>query len=119
MLISRGEVWLVRLDPIEGHEQGKIRPCVILSSDFINHVLNLSTIVPFTGTPVLLKSGKLSPLMVAVDPPDGGLKKVSYSMAHQARSVSHARFIQKLGNLSDEKLAAIVNSVQDTIGADE
>lgn len=32
----RGEVWWVDLDPVVGHEQAKLRPCLIVSVDEVN-----------------------------------------------------------------------------------
>jgi mRNA interferase MazF len=111
----KGEVWLVNLDPTQGHEQAKTRPCVVLSNDLMNTKIGLSIIVPFTGTGWYTKSGILSPIMVEVLPPEGGLTKPSYSMAHQVRTVSHARFTKQIGSLSTTVLNQIVRSVQEII----
>lgn len=53
--------------------------------------------------------------MVEILPPEAGLSKPSYTLAFQVRSVSHVRFIKKIGALSAAKLEAVVNSVQDII----
>lgn len=111
----KGEVWLVNLDPAEGHEQAKIRPCVVLSNDQMNTKIGLSIVVPFTGSGWFTKSGKLSPIMIEVLPPEGGLTKVSYSMAHQVRTVSHSRFTKQIGTLGAPVLSQIVRSVQEII----
>ena len=105
----------MNLDPAQGHEPAKIRPCVIISNDQMNTKMALSIIVPFSGTPFYTKSGKLSPAMVEVLPPDGGTAKPSYSMAFQVRTVAHTRFTTQLGALSAAKLAQIIASVQDMI----
>lgn len=112
---AKGEVWAVNLDPAQGREQEKIRPCVVISNDRMNTKMGLSIVVPFTGTPWLTKSGRLSPAMVEVIPPEGGLTKHSYSMAFQVRTVSHTRFTTQLGVLSEAKLLAVVRSVQEII----
>ena len=44
---KQGEVWRVRLDPGEGAEMGKTRPCIVLSSSKVGR-LPLSIIVPVT-----------------------------------------------------------------------
>ncbi|MFA7339126.1 MAG: type II toxin-antitoxin system PemK/MazF family toxin [Candidatus Obscuribacterales bacterium] len=111
----KGEVWLVNLDPAEGHEQAKIRPCVVLSNDQMNTKIGLSIVVPFSGSGWFTKSGKLSPIMVEVLPPEGGLTKASYSMAHQVRTVSHSRFMKQIGTLGVPVLSQIVRSVQEII----
>jgi len=111
----KGEVWDVRLDPVQGHEQSKTRPCIVISNDQMNTKMALSIIVPLTGTGWYTKSGKLSSAMVKVSAPEGGLNKDSYSMAFQVRAVSHSRFAQKRGALSPDKLLAVVRSVQEII----
>lgn len=111
----KGQVWLVNLDPVEGHEQAKTRPCVVLSNDQMNSKLGLSIVVPFSRTGWFTKSGKLSPTMVEVSPPEGGLAKPSYTMAHQVRTVSHNRFAKQLGTLKPSTLLMIVRSVQEII----
>ncbi len=111
----KGEVWDVNLEPALGHEQSKTRPCVVISNDQMNTKMGLSIIVPFTGTGWYTKSGKLSPAMVGVLAPEGGLDNDSYSMAFQVRTVSHSRFTKKRGLLSQTKLLEIVGTVQDII----
>ena len=47
---SRGEIWFVDLNPVVGHEQAKIRPCLIISHDTFNHgPANLHIILPLTS----------------------------------------------------------------------
>jgi mRNA interferase MazF len=112
----RGEVWTVDLEPTLGHEQGKIRPCIVVSNDLMNTRMGMSIVVPVTGKGYYIRStGQLSPVMVEVLPPEGGLVKASYSMAFQARTVSHSRLIKKLGALSDATLKSVVRTVHNII----
>ena len=111
----KGEVWQVNLDPAQGHEQAKVRPCVVISNNQMNTKMALSIVVPLTGMPFYTKSGKLSPAMVEILPPDGGTTKASYSMAFQVRTVAHIRFATQLGTLSAAKMAQVIASVQDII----
>jgi len=111
----RGEVWSVNLNPTQGHEQAKVRPCVVLSNDVMNTRVGMSIVVPLTGTPHYLKSGRLSPAMIEILPPEGGCTKPSYSMAYQVRTVDHSRFTTQLGTLAQGTLDRIVYSVQQII----
>jgi mRNA interferase MazF len=44
LVVHRFEVYLVRLDPTEGHEIQKTRPCLIISPDEMNrHIAPLSS----------------------------------------------------------------------------
>ena len=47
---SRGEVWRVDLEPVRGHEQGRLRPALVVSNDILNHgPAELVTVVPITA----------------------------------------------------------------------
>ena len=48
MVVSRFEVHLVRLDPTEGREIRKTRPCVIVSPDEMNRHLGTVIVAPMT-----------------------------------------------------------------------
>ena len=45
----RFEVWLVNLDPTQGSEINKTRPCVIISPDELNRYLRTVTIAALTS----------------------------------------------------------------------
>ena len=45
---SRGEVFLVELDPTHGSEIRKTRPCVVISPDELNHHLVTTIVAPLT-----------------------------------------------------------------------
>lgn len=44
----RGDIWLIALDPTQGSEIQKTRPCVVMSSNALQ-ALPLRIIVPVTG----------------------------------------------------------------------
>ena len=50
MVAKRFEIWLVSLDPVQGSEIAKTRPCIIISPDVMNR--NLATVLaaPLTST---------------------------------------------------------------------
>ncbi|HEX6807953.1 MAG TPA: type II toxin-antitoxin system PemK/MazF family toxin [Gemmatimonadaceae bacterium] len=45
---SRGEVYLVELDPTRGSEIRKTRPCLVISPDELNHHLRTTIVAPMT-----------------------------------------------------------------------
>ncbi len=47
----RGDVILIDLDPVKGHEQGGRRPAVVLSADQYNRIVGLAVVVPITTKP--------------------------------------------------------------------
>ena len=48
MVVSRFDVYLVRLDPTEGHEIRKTRPCVVITPDEMNRHLATVIVAPMT-----------------------------------------------------------------------
>jgi len=47
--MRRGEIWLVGLDPAEGHEQKGRRPVLIISPDAFNRVTKVPVVLPITS----------------------------------------------------------------------
>lgn len=50
MVVKRFEIWLVSLDPVQGSEIAKTRPCVIVSPDVLNRHLATVLAAPLTST---------------------------------------------------------------------
>jgi mRNA interferase MazF len=99
---SRGEVWYVDLEPVEGHEQGKVRPCVVVSANEFNKgPYKLAFVVPVSSTK------RNFPFHVEILPPEGGVTNPSYAMCEATRSASTIRFIKKWGVVKPNTLKAI------------
>jgi mRNA interferase MazF len=88
---SRGEVWLVALDPTQGSEIRKTRPCLVVSPDEMNHYLATLIVAPLTTTVRTYPSrvrlrfkGKRG--QVALD---------------QIRTVDRSRLLKKLGQVPE------------------
>jgi mRNA-degrading endonuclease toxin of MazEF toxin-antitoxin module len=47
--MKRGEIWLVGLDPSEGHEQKGRRPVLIVSPEAFNQVTKVPIVLPITS----------------------------------------------------------------------
>ena len=47
--MRRGEIWLVALDPTEGHEQRGVRPVLIVSPAEFNQTTQVPVVLPITG----------------------------------------------------------------------
>src|SRR5215471_14934598 len=48
-LMKRGEIWLVALDPAQGHEQKGRRPVLIVSPEPFNRVTKVPVVLPITS----------------------------------------------------------------------
>lgn len=47
--MKRGEIWLVGLDPTEGHEQEGRRPVLIVSPEAFNRMAKVPVVLPITA----------------------------------------------------------------------
>ena len=64
--MQRGEIWLVGLDPAEGHEQRGRRPVLIVSPEAFNRVTKVPVVLPITsGGSFARTAGFAVPLMGA------------------------------------------------------
>jgi mRNA interferase MazF len=110
----KGEVWLINLDPTIGAEIQKTRPAIIVNENAIG-ILPLRVIVPLTDW---RERYQIAPWMVRIDPAtSNGLSKPSAADAFQIRSVSQARFVNRLGQISSAQLLEILKAIQTVIGA--
>ena len=99
---SRGEIWLINLDPTKGHEQAGTRPGLVVSTDYFNSgPADLVVIVPLTTTQTGI------PLHIEVNPPEGGLKKRSFIKCDSIRSVTKECLIERWGIVSDETMLKV------------
>jgi mRNA interferase MazF len=98
----RGEVWMVDLDPTRGHEQAGTRPALVVSDDTFNQgPAGLVIVVPVTSRDKRVRSH------VRVEPPEGGLRTISFIKCEDVRSVSIARLTKRLGTVSQATLQAV------------
>ncbi|MDM8564743.1 type II toxin-antitoxin system PemK/MazF family toxin [Candidatus Halobeggiatoa sp. HSG11] len=111
LLPSRGEIWLVNLNPTRGHEQAGIRPALIVSVDIFNHgPADLIVVLPITT------KNKKIPLHVKITPPEGGLKELSFIKCEDIRSISTERLLKQLGNITDSTLILAEDKLRILIG---
>ncbi|MBI4520243.1 MAG: type II toxin-antitoxin system PemK/MazF family toxin [Gemmatimonadetes bacterium] len=89
---SRGEIWLVDLDPTKGREQRGTRPALVVSTDKFNHgPAELVIVLPVTTV------SKDIPSHVAIARTDSGLDHDSYVICEQVRCVSRERLSRQIG----------------------
>jgi mRNA interferase MazF len=103
MRIERGSVVLVSLDPTQGHEQRGTRPCVIVSDSDVtsDQRFPLVAIVPISAR---AGEGALYPPLA---PGRSGLRKSSFALVDQVRSVDKRRIESVFGCLSQSEIDAI------------
>ncbi len=109
--VKRGEVYLADPDPVAGHEQGGRRPFLVISIDPMNRsAAKLIIAVPLTTT------DRGSKLHIRLDPPEGGLSKVSFAMPEMVRILSTIRLKRRLGRASPDAVGVVAKRVGILIG---
>jgi mRNA interferase MazF len=97
-----GELLLVDLNPIAGHEQGGRRPVLVVSHRRYAVIPGLFLGVPLTSTDRGL------PHHVRIDAgANTGLQRTSYAMTEQVRALSRIRIVQRLGEVEGSGLERV------------
>lgn len=105
MIIERGSIYRVNLDPTIGSEQqGNARPCVVMSLTAYNKQLRTVSVVPLTSSP-----RALPPFIVPV--PSAG-KAESMALCHQIRTVDKLRIGKLMGSLSAADLTTVEDGLR-------
>ena len=108
--ILRGEVRWADLNPVRDHEQAGERPVLVLSHDVFNDrsgtviAVALTSQEPRAGYPLTLELRSLK------------LPKRSWVKTGQIRTLSTERVGRRLGRVSDEELAEVVEGLFELIG---
>lgn len=105
--MKRGDLHWARLDPVEGSEMSKTRPCVIVSRDELNAVLPIVVICPLTSA---LRPKWRTRLKVHCDGREADV------CAEQIRTVSKSRLGTRIGTLSKSESTALRDLLSDMYG---
>ena len=108
--LLRGDVFWADLDPVRGREQAGRRPVLILSEDVFNErsgtviAVALTSQEPSAGYPLTLEIRSIP------------LAKRSWVKISQIRTLSTERLGSRLGRLSPEEFALVVDGLNEIIG---
>jgi mRNA interferase MazF len=108
--ILRGEVRWADLNPVRGNERAGLRPVLILSHDVFNERSGTVIAVAITSQPQ--RAG--FPLTLELDSKD--LPKKSWIKISQIRTLSVERIGKRLGRVTPEELAQVVEGLNEIIG---
>jgi len=101
--MKRGEIWLVALDPTEGHEQKGRRPVLIVSPEAFNRLTKVPVVLPITrGGDFARTAGFAVPLTGA------GTKTMGVVRCDQPRALD-------LGARGGKKLERVPEAIMDEV----
>jgi mRNA interferase MazF len=103
-IVSRGEIWLINLDPTIGSEIKKTRPCIVVSPQELNDYLRTVIVAPMTT------KGRAAGFRVPITH-DG---KKGLILLDQIRSIDKSRLVKKIGKSNPKTLSASLGVLQET-----
>lgn len=100
---ARGEVYLIRLDPTQGSEIRKTRPCLIVSPNELNDHLRTVMVAPMTT------AGQAYPWRVQCR----FQGRNGFVATDQLRTVDVERLARRLGRLAPNSVSRVLNVLQE------
>jgi mRNA interferase MazF len=103
MAVKRFDVYLIALDPTQGSEIKKTRPCVIISPDEMNTAIHTVIVAPMTS------QGHLYPTRIPCyfDGTQGQI------VLDQIRTIDKKRLKKRLGKLDKETSLLMLKTLQE------
>ena len=112
MNYTRGDIVNVNLEPVQGSETGKTRPCIIIQNNVLNKNAPTVIISVITGRDRLKKK---YPSHVWIDKGVSGLTKDSTIQCEQIRTIDKRRILNKIGVADTNCLRKIEESINITL----
>jgi mRNA interferase MazF len=111
--LSRGGVYLARLDPVKGTEVGKLRPVAVLTAQTL---LEADPPVVF----ICPLSSRSDPAFAALHlelPARDRLLRQSYALVEHCRAISRQRILSEcIAVLTPDEIAQIIHRLQRMVG---
>ena len=106
MNLNRGNVYWVNLDPTQGSEIRKMRPCVLVGATPINQARRTVVVLP------LSTSGRPRPPLAM---PVVCMGKNVVAVCDQIRAVDKTRLVRAAGELAPEDMTRIENGLRQVL----
>jgi mRNA interferase MazF len=99
-MVNKWEIYYCNLDPAMGSEQRGTRPVLVISTNAVNHHLQVSTVLPLSS---INPGDRIYPTEVLLDKTITGLPKLSVAMVQQIRTISQTSLFKMSGSIKDAK----------------
>jgi mRNA interferase MazF len=115
MVLKRGMIIDVNLDPTQGSETSKIRPCVIVTNNIYNERVPVIQVVPITAWSE--KKCQIKTNVQIMPNTRNGLAKLSIADCLQTRPIDHRyRMLKVRGELSSKEMDEINTALMIVFG---
>ena len=105
--LRRGSVWWVNLDPTQGSEIKKVRPCVLVAASPINHARRTVLVVPLSSS----SNPPHPPITVKVS----CMGKNVLAVCDQLRAVDKTRLSDWIEMMDQESLDTVGKALQQVL----
>lgn len=112
MIVKRGDLFYADLSPVEGSEQGGVRPVVVVQNNVGNKYSPTIIIAPITSQ---TNKAKL-PTHVAIESNKYGLPKDSVVLLEQVRTIDKKRLKEKIGKFSKTVMKLVDKALVKSLG---
>lgn len=112
MTLKRGDIFFAELNPVQGSEQGGVRPVLVVQNDVGNNYSPTTIVLPITSR---MSKAKL-PTHVALSRRESGLSRDSVVLAEQIRTIDKVRLQQKVATLDEMTMARINSAMEISMG---
>ena len=108
--VRRGEIYFARLNPVEGSEQGNIRPVLIIQNDVGNQFSQTTIVAAITGKKKRRSLPTHVPIFI------DGRKYASTIMLEQIRTIDKSRILGYVGQADDSTMKAVNIAIAVSLG---
>lgn len=112
--IIRGNIVVANLEPVEGSEQGGIRPVLIIQNDILTKYSPTTIIAPITSKIYT----KEYPTNVIAKKEDSGLKVDSTILLNQIKTIDKSRIIKKIGTINNFTMNKVDRAIKISLALD-
>jgi mRNA interferase MazF len=102
-----GQIWLADFGVPVGHEQGKVRPALVVSADSWNGHASTLTVLPITRT-----SHDFLTRIELEATTQSGLDETSYARCEDIRAISQRRLVRALGRVDPVVMLSVSRTLR-------
>jgi mRNA-degrading endonuclease toxin of MazEF toxin-antitoxin module len=110
--MRRGEIWVVGLDPAEGHEQKGRRPVLVISPDAFNRVTKVPVVLPITSGGSFARTAGFAVSLAGAGTKTAGLIRCDQPRALDLRARSGMKVESVPDAIMDEVLAKLATLLE-------
>jgi len=111
-MVRRGEIYFAQLSPVQGSEQGGIRPVLIVQNDMGNQHSPTTIVLAITSQ---INKARL-PTHIELTKEESGLERDSVVLTEQVRTIDKGRLQHKVAELKRTTMNRVDRAVAISLG---